>query len=336
MKQYVGISRDHSGSMSSLANTAMKDYNSTIEDIKAASKANDIDTIVSVMQCGIGASAKNVFAHVNSGVDRLKPLTSYETTGSRTPLFDSVLELVEQLKKVPDVDDPTVSFLIQVITDGHDNASVKTSGEGLGTIIRNLQKTDKWTFTFRVPYGYKRNLVNLGIPDNNILEWEQTTQGFERAMHLNSAATTRFYGARATGQTASMNFYADLNDVKPTAVKKALDDISKEVQFFEVKKEGPIREFIEKKVGTYRLGTAFYQLNKPEKVQGNKKFVIRDRVTGKVYTGNDEARDLMNLPKGGEIKLHPGKHGAFDVFIQSTSTNRKLVPYTELLYWRNA
>ena len=333
-KQYVGISRDHSGSMSHLATMAMKDYNSTIESLKEGAKEHDIDTIVSVIQCGLGVQAVNKFAHTNSSVTSLKPLSNYETTGSRTPLFDSVNKLIDQLKKVPDAEDSDVGFLIQVITDGQNNSG-SVSGTALGDTIKKLQATDRWTFTFRVPYGYKRNLVQLGIPSDNILEWEQTSQGFERAMYSNTTSTRWYCGLRASGQTATMNFYSNLNEVKPTEVKKALDDITKEVKFFDVKKASAIREFVESKVGDYRAGTAFYQLNKPEKVQGRKKFVIRDRVSGKVYTG-EEARDLMNLPKGGEIKLYPGKHGAFDVFIQSTSTNRKLVPYTELLYWRNA
>jgi hypothetical protein len=321
--------------MGSLVKMAKADYNATIEGIKEAAKEKVIDTIVSVIQCGIGWQAKNVFETINSSANSLKPLEDYEATGGSTPLFDSVLELIEQLKKVPDAEEKDVAFLIMVITDGQDNYSRKINGSQLGDMIRKLQATDKWTFTFRVPYGYKKSLVDMGIPANNILEWEQTSKGFEAATGQTVSATRSYYGIRAAGQTATANFYSNLNDVKQAEVKKALNDITKEVQFFDIKKTSPIREFVEHKVGTYRVGTAFYQLNKPEKVQGNKKFVIRDRVTGKVYTG-EEARDLMGLPKGGEIKLYPGKHGAFDVFIQSTSTNRKLVPYTELLYWRNA
>jgi hypothetical protein len=40
-----------------------------------------------------------------------------------------------------------------VITDGEDNNSRKYSGVAIGSIIRTLQATDKWTFVFRVPKG---------------------------------------------------------------------------------------------------------------------------------------------------------------------------------------
>ena len=83
------------------------------------------------------------------------------------------------------------------------------------------------------------------------------------------------------------------------------------------------------------IGSAFYQLTKPERVQGHKAICIREKHSGKVYSG-DAARDLLGVPKGGEIKLYPGKVGNFDVFIQSTSVNRNLLPGTEVLYWPGA
>ncbi len=335
MKQYVGISRDHSGSMSHLATTAAKDYNLNIETIKEGSDQHDIDTIVSVIKCGVGHEGKNEFESKNSSINRLKPITSYVTDGGGTPLFDSVGELIEQLENVPDAKESDVSFLVMVITDGQENASRTYTGKRIGEKIKALQATDKWTFTFRVPKGNKYNLVRLGIPEWNILEWDTTTKGLEEATRITRAAVTSYYGARAMGIRSTDRFYSDLSGVTVKDVKSELDDITKQAQFFTVKKTSSIRDFVEHYVGTYQLGKAFYQLMKPEKVQGNKLIAIRDKKSGKVFAG-DAARDLMGLPRGGEIKLHPGNQGNFDVFIQSTSVNRKLLPSTEVLYWRNA
>lgn len=97
-----------------------------------------------------------------------------------------------------------------------------------------------------------------------------------------------------------------------------------------------IRDFVEKKIGkTMLIGSAFYQLTKPERLQSHKSICIREKHSGKVYSG-DAARDLLGVPKAGEIKLYPGKVGNFDVFIQSTSVNRNLLPGTEVLYWPGA
>src|SRR5882724_4091489 len=88
-KQYIGLVKDHSGSMSHLAHAAMQDYNTLIESIKSASDKEDIDTIVSAVKCGVGYTGAVEREFVNSSVARLKPVTSYKTDGSYTPLFDS-------------------------------------------------------------------------------------------------------------------------------------------------------------------------------------------------------------------------------------------------------
>ncbi len=84
------------------------------------------------------------------------------------------------------------------------------------------------------------------------------------------------------------------------------------------------------------MGAAFYARSKPYKsVQRYKLIVIRDKNSGEVYAGQS-ARDLLNLPTQGMISLSPGNHGNYDIYIQSTSVNRKLVAGTNVLYWENA
>jgi hypothetical protein len=77
------------------------------------------------------------------------------------------------------------------------------------------------------------------------------------------------------------------------------------------------------------MGSAFYELVKPEKVQGKKQVMIRERQSGKVYSGH-EARQLLNLPPY-EVKVAAVDHPNYDIFVQSTSVNRKLVPGQEVI-----
>jgi hypothetical protein len=116
-----------------------------------------------------------------------------------------------------------------------------------------------------------------------------------------------------------------------------MKNITAEVTFWDVRKDCTITDFVERKLNhTMTRGTAFYQLMKPEKaVQEYKKICIRNKKSGAVYTGV-EARELLHLPTSGTIRLVPGNHGEFDIFVQSTSTNRKLIAGTELLYWPGA
>lgn len=87
----------------------------------------------------------------------------------------------------------------------------------------------------------------------------------------------------------------------------------------------------------YHKGTGFYQLSKSEKaVQDYKIIVARNKSTGAVYGGIKQIRQLLGLPESGTISLRPGDHGDWDLFIQSTSTNRVLMPGTSALYWEKA
>ena len=84
MKNYIGISRDHSGSMSGITTAAMRDYNQLIQDINTASKSEGIDTVVDVVECGRKSArygAENRMVVVNSSANALKPITSYPADG---------------------------------------------------------------------------------------------------------------------------------------------------------------------------------------------------------------------------------------------------------------
>jgi len=340
MKNYIGFSRDHSRSMTNLARAAARDYNNTIAAIKDAAVKNNQDTIVSTVKCGVDVGGMHGIVEretINSSIAALNPIAegSYRTNGSRTPLFDSVNELISILQDVPDANDPDVAFLVQTITDGEENAS-KIHGSVLAEKIRKLQATDRWTFVFRVPRGAKRTLVNYGIPAGNILEWDQTEEGLEAATYDTVVATQSFYEARSRGVKSTKSFYSNIADVKPSTIAKTAREITKEVKFHTV---GPkdhdteIFDFCMKKVGSYKKGCAFYELSKTENaVQDYKMICIRNKTTQKVYSGAG-TRTILGLPEFGTIKLIPGDHGDYDIFIQSTSTNRKVKEGTRVLYW---
>lgn len=344
-KQYVGLVRDHSGSMAHLRDTAKQDYNTLIGVIKTASDREDIDTIVSVVKCGVGPAGSVETEFVNSSISRLKPLANYDTTGSWTPLFDSVGEIIDILEKSPDAKDPNVTFLVMVVTDGAENHSSKWNGRTLGDRITRLMQTDRWTFTFRVPYGGKSVLTRMGLPSGNIEEWEQTERDFVRSSGITGQAVSNYFSGVAKGVRSTNSFYADAAKVTKRDVKSTMTNISSEVRIWPVMnmdlprngKALEIAPFVEGKTRElYVRGSAFYELVKTEKaVQASKLIVIRSRKDGAVYAGQS-ARDLLNLPTQGTIKLSPGDHGDWEIFIQSTSSNRHLPFGSKVLYWKNS
>lgn len=340
MKNYIGISLDTSTSMRTIALAAGRDYNGTIASIQEGSAEHNIDTIVSVVKCGVGYDATVEREVVNSNVTALKPIKDggYVADGNATPLFNSIAELISIMENVPDAADPKVSFIVQVITDGGENVSTKREVDAVVKKMKQLSMTDRWTFSFRVPRGYTSHLTSLGIPAGNILEWDQTEKGVAASTERTRSAFKGFYAARAAGVTSTDKFYADLSTVKLTEVKKTLVDISGQVDVYIVDKKNDgvqIRDFVEAQGVTFTKGCAFYQLAKTETVQEYKQIAIRDKKAGAVYSGF-AARDMLGLPSNGDVKLAPGAHGQYEIFVQSTSVNRKLSDGTNVMIWTGA
>jgi hypothetical protein len=81
---------------------------------------------------------------------------------------------------------------------------------------------------------------------------------------------------------------------------------------------------------SYAIGHGYYQLTKTETIQPRKQIVIREKQTNKVY-GGDAARDILGLPRGTAIRVKPNANPSYDVFVQSTSVNRKVLKGTDLI-----
>lgn len=343
IRTVIGIVRDHSASMRAIASAAAKDYNGLVSSFKQNAIEFNQDVIVSVAECGYG-STRNARLVVNgssiTGINTIEP-QSYEANGYGTPLYDSVGLLIESFQKLPYANDPNTAFLLLIVTDGEENSSANWSAFNLANKIKELQATDRWTFTFRVPRGYARNLVrSLNLYNGNIEEWETSVRGMEQSSTSTNVAVSSYFTARSTGKTATKSFYADIKNLSKDEVRAQLVDISSQIKIWTVQTEAEgalIREFVEHKLGAPMLkGGAFYKLvagkKSADKVQDSKLVIIRDKNTGVVYSGQ-AARDLIGLPRYGDAKVRPGTLGDWEIFIQSTSVNRKLPVNTEVLYW---
>lgn len=332
MKNYITFVNDHSGSMAHLARAAAKDYNSMIDAVKNAASREMLDTVVSVVGVGFGprgTSTKRQVVISNPHV--LKPISNWSTEGG-TPLFDGIHDAIDLMESLPDYNSPDVSFLLSVTTDGQEEHSTKNNRTVLANRIHQLQASGRWTLVFRVPQGGRRHLQGLNIPYENIQEWETSEAGMKVATAATTRAMDTYYSARAQGATSSTVFYANAQSVNTAA----LVDITKDVSLYVVPDNLngiEIRDFILKHRMEYLKGAAFYQLTKTEaRVQPSKLIAVRDRTTGKIYSGN-EARNMLGLSTVNNIRLHPGDHGNFDIFIQSESVNRKLVGGTGVIYY---
>jgi hypothetical protein len=336
MKNYIGFVNDHSQSMRHIRNAAMADYNTNITAIKEAATREMLDTVVSVVGIGLvdgaygaGSGVKRQVVISNPHV--LKPLTEWPTPGVK-PLYDGTGDIIELFDSLPDANEEHVSFLVMVTTDGEEYRSSRYTASSLKCKIEERQRTGRWTFVFRVPKDKRSTVSNLGVPADNIQEWDTSNDGMQKSTAVTTAAMNTYFTTRAAGSKSSTTFYSNASQVNVSALK----DITKDVSLYVVpdnKMGVEIKDFILTKRQQYLKGAAFYQLTKTEaRVQHDKLILVRDKATGKIY-GGDEARQMVGLPKGTNARLHPGDHGSYDIFIQSQSTNRKLVAGTGVVYW---
>lgn len=335
MKNYVTYVNDHSGSMQNIARAAAQDYNANIAATKNAASTEMLDTVVSVFGVGMGGGVNQVLRQVTiSNPHVLKPITDWPCPGG-TPLFDGIGMAIEFNESLPDAQDPNVSFLIQITSDGQEMHSHTKWRDRytLGAKIAEMQRTGRWTFVARIPRGCRHYLDGLNIPAGNIVEWDTTAEGMAKATAQTTAAMTSFYAARSKGATSSNVFYTNTSAVDTSK----LVDIQSKTSLYVVPSHQDgvmVRDFILGKRTEYLIGAAFYQLVKTEpRVQPNKLILIRDKKTGAVYAGT-EARTMLGLDTFNNARVHPNHgNGNYDIFIQSESVNRKLPANSGVLYW---
>lgn len=318
---------DASGSIDSynLRNSVIKLTNKLLSANKDASTKEKQKTEVSIITFDYPDNIEYIYEGVN--INRAREITreDYVPNGS-TALFDAVGQAINDGLADPNSEDENVSFLLVAITDGGENASVKYN-HNINQLIQKAQNKGNWTITFQVPKGYSNTLSRLGISRDNIREWEPTERGIKDVEVSTSAGFNSYYNSRSRGVRSMSNFYVqtDLSHLTPRQLKRELIDLSDEYGIFTAPNEMQIRDFVESKTKKeYKKGQAYYQLLKNELVQSNKEILIFDKASTAIY-GGDEARDLIGLPIGQNAKVNPGNHANYEIFVQSTSVNRKLL-----------
>lgn len=99
-----------------------------------------------------------------------------------------------------------------------------------------------------------------------------------------------------------------------------------------VKEKVSIKKFVQDCGLEFKKGCGYYQLTKPEVIQDYKKVVARRKLDGSFVAG-DAVKKILGIESSSKkysVKLSDMPD--FDVFVQSTSVNRVLVPGTEFLY----
>lgn len=101
-------------------------------------------------------------------------------------------------------------------------------------------------------------------------------------------------------------------------------------QILNVRENQDIKGFVQANELTFKIGRGFYEFTKTEEIQEKKEVVLEDKMTGDMFSGA-QAREMIGLPFGTRGKVRPSEL-KYNVFVQSTSVNRKLMGGTRFLY----
>ncbi len=336
---HIAFVVDRSGSMRRIKAQVVKVFNHQLDTVQRNARSAGQKTFLSTFMFHSSVDRPR---HLATPVERVPKLAPKDfQLGGATALLDAVGTAITRLQKARGATNKNTSFLVIVITDGEENAS-RQYKKSLKGLIAQVQKTGRWSLAFLVPPGSQNTLTRFGIPKGNVTAWDATSQG-TKAMDVKlSAGLSTFYAARASGKKSVTAFFTtDMSKVNVKSLS-ALKDLSKGFARWTVDKERSIRDFVNaklqaspalrKKLGTaYEPGRGFYELTKPETVQPKKNIAILDRKTKAIF-GGDQARHVLGMPSGSNVKVKPGNHLDYSIFVESTSNNRKLVRGTTLLY----
>jgi hypothetical protein len=332
LTNHVTLVLDRSGSMQAHKNSVIRAVDAQIASLAEMSTKMDQETRVTVV---IFDDVVDVLVY-DKDVLRLPSIKEYYQPRNMTALVDATLRSIDDLEKIPELYSDH-AYLLFVLTDGVENAS-KNTPSTLAARVRTLG--DNWTVAALVPDMRGEDYAKrCGFPPGNILQWDVTSEaGFQHAADTISRATETFMANRAAGVRGSRAvFSTGAEAVNKSTIKAAgLRPVSaSSFQIVHATNDGvmrnpTIREWVINEAGhTYRTGMAYYELTKTEKIQPQKSVMVMDKKTKKVY-GGQAARNLLGLPDM-EVRVKPDFNQDYKIFVQSTSTNRKLVGNTQVL-----
>ena len=325
---HVVLVLDASTSMEPHTNELIRVADGQIQYLAKRSEELDQETRVSIY-----TFADDVKCLVyDKDVLRLPSIRTLYRAWGWTALIDATLKSLNDLEQTATLYGDH-AFLAFVLTDGRENRS-KTPNK-VNTIKTRLSNLPgNWTVACLVPTQLDVfEAKTFGFPAGNIAVWNAASPtGIDEVGETIRMATDSFMTARTKGirGTRSM-FSTGVEVVNATTVHEALTPLPKKVyDILPVHKDDAIRPYVISRGIHYEIGKAFYQLTKTEEIQAQKQLVIREKKTNKVYAG-DQVRDLLGLPHGMSTKVKPDVNPEYDVFVQSTSVNRKVLSNTDLI-----
>jgi len=203
--QYVAFVMDRSGSMLDIKEKAISAFNEQLLTLRKESGA-DIRTLVTTTMFNDFVEPGDVVPLAS--VDELNENT-YRPSGL-TALFDAIGETTLKVAKRYRDDESDAAVLFVIITDGLENASMKFNQDRIKSMVKELEKTDRWSFTFLAANQnpLETAVGAMGFHAGNVMSFNADTEGMMGATVDMSKGLASTYDARRAGHTQTSTFYS--------------------------------------------------------------------------------------------------------------------------------
>lgn len=214
LKTYVRIILDKSGSMASIANQAVLNFNEQVQQMKMNSDTQEI-------YCSLITFNGEVFEHLwdAPAKDLEEAAEGTYVTGGGTAFYDALGYTINKTKQIasenidPDVDN---AYLFYIISDGEENSSTKYTQQSISKLINSCNEEGNWTFTYMgcSKYYVEKVAKDINIPLANCAVWSNNNN-YEAAYTLNAASSKlgSYYDSRSKGTRSMADFHSDTNNL---------------------------------------------------------------------------------------------------------------------------
>ena len=325
---HIALVLDASASMYHHSGNVVKVADMQIKTLAEQSKIHDQETRVSVYTFSYASDIRCLI--YDKDVLRMPSISGLYNPNGQTALCSATTLAIRDLQLTPEKYGEH-AFLVYVITDGIENNSSFADRRDLPSLITGLP--DHWTLAAFVPDANGVHYAKqVGFPAGNIAVWN-TSESFLEVGEMIRRSNESFMVSRSAGVRGSRNLF-NMTAVDPKTIKKSLIPMTPgSYTISPVMQDIRIDDFTNQVTGSYVPGRTYYQMTKRETIQAYKGIAILVDADKQLYVG-DAARDLLGIPKGTDVRVGPGDHPGYKVFVQSTSMNRKLLNGTEALIMR--
>jgi len=210
---------DRSGSMSSIREQTIAGVNRQFDEIRKVQSEQPDDLInVSLMLFDTNphpyVSCDYVF--VDKPAVEIKPITYNDfVPRGGTPLNDAIANGVKKIQDImgTGADDPNISVLVTIFTDGEENSSKEFTREQIMQMIEELSKKDekgfqKWAFAFVGAGGIaevQATAASYGISKLMTMAYDGSARGAEVAFQKIGSGTSCYMTRSLVGEAAPAN-----------------------------------------------------------------------------------------------------------------------------------